>query len=439
MPTMPKKCVLILLDGIGDRSYAQLDDQTPLQAAKTPVLDELAGRGANGLYHAAMLGQALPSETAHFLMFGYDISQFPGRGALEALGAGIDLSPKDVAVLSHFACLHESEGCLTVRQRKPEISKDELSRLIPTVSEFESKGVRIQFIQTGGIFGIISLSGNVSPYITDTDPFLDGKPLIEISPWRDYREDAAACDTATMLREYLIWVYGQLKDHPVNQSRISRGQEAINGFVTQRAGQLKGVMPFEKRYGLRGISIASGIVYWGLNSYLGMDSERVVDSNDPERDMAERLDVAYKALRNYDFVHVHTKATDEAAHTKDPEFKKQVIESLDKGIGRAIGPLMDDPDVLLIVTADHSTPSSGPLIHSGESVPLTLFGRGIRRDRVRGFDEVSVSPGSLGSVRGKELMYLILNHLDRSKLRGIMDTPVDQPYWPGDYEPFRMK
>ena len=436
---MPAKCVLILLDGIGDRSHEQLGDQTPLQAAKTPVLDELAEHGANGLYHAAFQGQALPSETAHFLMFGYDMSDFPGRGALEALGAGIDLSPKDVAVLSHFASLHESEGCLAVKQRKPEISKDELSRLIPAVEEYEVKGMHLQFIQTKGIFGIIRLSGNVSPYITDTDPFMDGKPLIGVNPWRDYREDAAACNSATMLREYLVWVYGQLKDHPVNLSRVNVGQDPINGFVTQRAGKLRSVTPFKKRYGLRGISISSGIVYWGLNSYLGMDSERVVDGKDPEKDMVDRLDIAYKALKNYDFVHVHTKAPDEAAHTKDPEFKKQVIEALDKGIGRAIGPLLDDPDVLLIVTADHSTPSSGPLIHSGESVPLTFLGRGVRKDKVCSFDEVSVSPGALGSVRGKELMYLILNHLERSKLRGIMDTPVDQPHWPGDYEPFRLK
>jgi 2,3-bisphosphoglycerate-independent phosphoglycerate mutase len=68
---MPKKCILLLLDGIGDRSYKQFDNQTPLQAARTPVLDKIAAGGSNGLYHAALLGQALPSENAHFHMFGY--------------------------------------------------------------------------------------------------------------------------------------------------------------------------------------------------------------------------------------------------------------------------------------------------------------------------------------------------------------------------------
>ena len=63
---MAKKCILILLDGLGDRAYEELNYLTPLQAAKTPTLDRLAAGGANGLYHAAMLGQALPSENAHF-------------------------------------------------------------------------------------------------------------------------------------------------------------------------------------------------------------------------------------------------------------------------------------------------------------------------------------------------------------------------------------
>lgn len=436
---MPQKCVLILLDGIGDRSYEQFDHQTPLQAAKTPVLDGLAEGGANGLFHAALLGQALPSEHAHFLMFGYDMSGFPGRGALEALGAGIKLSSKDVAVLSHFACLHGSEGYLVVDQRKPEISDNEISGLIQAVAKYDSRGVTIRFIQTGGIFGIIILTGDVAPHITDSDPFIDGRPLIAISPWADFKNDIPSQNAALALKEYLVWTHDQLNDCPVNRSRIRKGQAAVNGFVTQRAGQLKDVIPFNQSYGMRGLSIASGLVYKGLSAYIGMDTKKVDDTEDPEKDIADRLNTAYESLNDYDFVHVHTKAPDEAAHTKDPDAKKSVIESLDRGIGRAIDPFMDDPEVLLIVTADHSTPSSGPLIHSGESVPLTFYGQGVRRDGVSRFNEVDVAAGALGSVRGKELMYLILNHLDRAKLQGVMDTPVDQPYWPGDYEPFWLK
>ena len=56
---MPEKCILILLDGLGDRSYRELDFKTPLQAADTPVLDKVAVASANGMYHAGCMGQAL--------------------------------------------------------------------------------------------------------------------------------------------------------------------------------------------------------------------------------------------------------------------------------------------------------------------------------------------------------------------------------------------
>jgi len=42
-------------------------------------------------------------------------------------------------------------------------------------------------------------------------------------------------------------------------------------------------------------------------------------------------------------------------------------------------------------------------------------------------------------VRGKEMMYLILNYLDRAKLMGIMDTENNQPFWPGKYSWFSLK
>jgi 2,3-bisphosphoglycerate-independent phosphoglycerate mutase len=163
------------------------------------------------------------------------------------------------------------------------------------------------------------------------------------------------------------------------------------------------------------------------------------DTDDPGVDLADRLRAACAALNDYDFIHVHTKGPDEAAHTKSPAAKKAMIEALDKGLGQAITPVLDDPDTLLVVTSDHATPCAGPLVHSGEAVVLCLLGQGIPRDSVERFDEVSAAAGALGQVRGKELMYLILNHTDRIKLTGIMDTPSDQAFWPGDYEPMRVE
>ncbi|MEN6331849.1 MAG: alkaline phosphatase family protein [Smithella sp.] len=433
-----KKCLLIILDGLGDRSFASLGHQTPLQAAHTPALDAIARAGVNGLYHAACLGQALPSENAHFALFGFDPEDFPGRGALEALGAGIPLSEKDVALLAHLASLCEDKGFLFVKKNVAEASPDEIAAILPAVTQPWGKNIRIEFHPVKGPFGVLKMTGDVSPYITDTNHMADGRPVMSVVPWKPYARDASACNTARALSKYLIDIYRRLDGHAFNQARRRLGLTPVNGLVTQRAGRIKNISYFSERYGLMGLSVSAGVLFKGMSAYLGLDFLRGEESDDPEEEIARRLVQARDALETYDFIHVHTKTPDEAAHRKDPFLKKTVIEALDRGIARQIGPFLDNPDTLVIVTSDHSTPSEGSLVHSGEPVPLVMQGCGVRRDRVESFDEVSAHAGALGMVRGKEMMYLILNYLDRAKLVGTMDTENDQPFWPGNYSWFSL-
>jgi 2,3-bisphosphoglycerate-independent phosphoglycerate mutase len=439
---MPTRCMLLLLDGLGDRAYAAFQRRTPLQAARTPYLDRLAALGANGSFHASRQGEALPSENAHFAIFGYTPESFPGRGPLEALGAGIDLTLSDVAVLSHFASLQQDGRGLVLKSGKLSVGPDEIRQLAALAADFEHGGVRVCFHHTHKAHGLLTLHGNVAPFFTDTDPVTEGRLLIEPLAHAGYEQDAAVGSAVAALKSYLLHIYRSLKGHPINRMRGGMRREAgldsIDGLVTQRAGRLKPVQPFEQRYGLKGLSMASGLVYQGLSRFIGMDFAKVNDSEDPGEDMAWRIGQAHRALNEYEFVHVHTKVPDEAAHTKDPEKKKTAIEALDAGLARSLPAVLDDPDILVVVTSDHSTPSSGPLIHSGETVPLIFYGRGVRPDDVDRFDEVSAIRGALGQVRGSELMLMILNALDRAKLHGLMDTPRDQPYWPGSYTAFKI-
>jgi 2,3-bisphosphoglycerate-independent phosphoglycerate mutase len=238
---------------------------------------------------------------------------------------------------------------------------------------------------------------------------------------------------------YSNWAHRRLREHPVNTRRVREGLPPLNGLLTQRAGRLGKPLSFRDYTGLRGFSLASAPLYWGLCTYLGMDVRKVTDTADPARDLAERLRLAREALTTHDFVHVHTKAPDEAAHRKDPRAKLAVIEALDRALQEASGPLADDPEILLAVTSDHSTPSSGPLVHSGDAVPLMLCGHGVRRDAVTRYDEVSAAQGALGCVRGRELLYLVLSHLGRARLAGTREAPSDRPYWPAPYRTFRLQ
>ncbi len=436
---MSKKFILILLDGLGDRSFPQLGCRTPLQAAHTPFLDYLAGQGCSGLYHASCPGQALPSENAHFAMFGYDLREFPGRGALEALGAGIELERDEVSVLTHFVNVSQENGRLRLMQDKVQADPDEAGKAFSEVAEFEANGLSIRLVPVKGLFGVIILKGGASAYITDSNPVLDGNLLSAIQPLKSHVNDPASANTARVLKKYLCLAYDKLSRAGLNAARQKAGKPTLNALVTQRPGRLRDPVPFAGKNGLKGLTISSGVVYQGLGAYLGMDVRHASEFDDPGREIKDRVNMAKACLEDYDFIHVHSKAPDEAAHQKDPLLKKKVIQSLDQGLSEALPALLEREDVVVAVTADHSTPSGGPLVHSGEPVPLLIAGPGVRVDQVDKFDEISAACGGLGCVRGKEFMYLVLNYLERSKLVGLMDTPVDQPYWPGNPEPFTLE
>jgi len=433
------KTILVLLDGIGDRSYKILDHRTPLQVAATPNLNRLAQLGSNGLYHAGLTGQCLPSETAHFLMFGYDLQGFPGRGLLEAVGEGVEFEDSDVLCLAHL-CGVRWEGnvpILTVKRDGIEGEAQELDELYAALTPYKAHQIRFRLQQTRRNDAILVLKGQASPYISDSDPMVLGRPLARIFPLFKSPEPAPAEKTAKALNTYLTHCHSVLEDHELNRARRKRNLSIPNFLVTQRCGRRISQEPFEEKWGLSGMLIGSVSIYGGLAHELGLEYVRVRDSEDPGKDLRERIRMALED-NSHDFVHVHSKVPDEAAHKGDAQGKKEAIVALDHGLDELVKAVENRDDLLVAVTSDHSTPSESSLIHSGETSPLTLVGPNVRRDDVDTFDELSVAKGCLGLVRGKELMLNILNYMDRSVLRGHRLGKIERPYFPHAYEPFKL-
>ena len=93
----------------------------------------------------------------------------------------------------------------------------------------------------------------------------------------------------------------------------------------------------------------------------------------------------------------------------------------------------------MVVTSDHATPSSGPLIHSGEAIPLLIAGGpNVLSDHVKEFHERVVIAGGLGGVYGTDIMPILLNLTDRVRLHGVRHQPQARPYWSGAMQPFRL-
>jgi 2,3-bisphosphoglycerate-independent phosphoglycerate mutase len=56
--------------------------------------------------------------------------------------------------------------------------------------------------------------------------------------------------------------------------------------------------------------------------------------------------------------------------------------------------------------------------HSGDPVPLTIYCPGSRKDDVDKFDEISCANGALGRIRGKDLLPIMMDLVNRSEMYG---------------------
>jgi len=428
------KIILILLDGLGDRAYPELSHRTPLQAAKTPNLDRLAALGSNGLFHASHPGQCLPSEIAHYLLFGYDLKDFPGRGLLEAIGEDVSFEDEDVLCLAHLCRIEWREGVAILTRGRDDISgtREEFGRVYSLISRFEADTIRIRLEHTRRNDAILVLSGPVSDRISDSDPMRTGSPIASVEPLAAVSSKHAE-RTATFLNAYLRHCHEILNDPVKNPYQHTL---PANFLVTQRSGKYRPQNTFYDRWGLRGAMIASPSVYAGLARVIGLDFIPAIDTASPGKDLSERIAQAITDT-DHDFVHVHTKVADEAAHTGDPQHKREMISRLDSGLDEIFNAIQGRDDILLAITADHSTPSGSPLIHSGEPVPVLICGPNVRRDNVNIFDEIEAGHGCLGMLRGHELLAMLLNYANRSALYSHRLGSEDRPYVSLNYHPFK--
>ena len=421
--------MLLILDGLADRPQKTLGWKTPLEAAEIPNLDRLAALGSNGLLDPLGPGIPMGSETAHFLIFGYPLEDFPGRSVIEALGRNVPMEAGDVLCLASFATVVRDGGHL-IRKRlayeHPEsIDEKVLVALSETISRFEHKRIRIELRYAGSGEGMLFLRGKVSPHFTDSDPFADGRPVLKVQPL-EMPERSLAQRASEALNGYLLWVYERLKNHPINRDRV----QPVNFLVTKWSGRYpeKPPLPFEARYGMKGVAIESGSLYVGLARFLGLEPMEISPEKDAGRDMGQKVRCALETFeRGCDFAYIHTKAPDVEGHKGDPLQKAKAIEAIDRSLEPLVRRVREDPDFLLVVTGDHGTPSSGRMLHSGDSIPILFAGMNVLQDDVSRFNERNATRGGMGRLRGLDVMNIALNLTERANLYGVKHHPLSVP------------
>ena len=393
------KHIIILGDGMADEPCAALNGQTPLEAADTPALDELARRGRCGLLATVPPGFQPGSEIAHLSLLGYNLPEvFEGRGTLEAASMGVEIAPGEMAMRCNFICI-APDG--TIKNHSAgHISTAESEELIKYLNEHLSDG-RSSFF-TGVSYRHLLKVRNADKRIDCTPPHdVPGTLAEDVMP-RPLLP--AAGETASYISRLIRESQRLLADHPVNQKRIKEGKDPANSIWPWSPGYKPAMRTMQELYGIgKGYVISAVDLIRGLGVYAGLEPIIVEGATGLyDTDYEAKLKAALDALKgDADFVFLHIEASDEAGHEGDALLKKRTVEYLDH---RVVGPLLKaledfDEDVAVALLPDHPTPCH-IRTHTATPVPFVIWRKDVEPDDVLVYTERSAEAGAYGLLEG---------------------------------------
>ena len=406
------KGIILVMDGMADRPIKELDNQTPLQAAKTPNMDKLAENGITGIMDPIKPGIIPGSDTAHLSILGYDpYVVYTGRGPFEASGVGLEVIPGDIGFRCNFSTSDE-EGIIT--DRRAGRIREGTDKIVETLNTMTINGyedVEIIFKESTGHRAVLILRGeNLSDKVTDADPKVEGNKPKTVKPTDDSEE---AKRTADLLNKIVQKSYDMIKDHPINLKRIENNEPPANIIIPRGAGAAPNIESINDKYEVNSACIAETGLIMGIGRFAGMD---IIEMEDVTGGVDTNLDNIIETILDevnnseHDFFLINIDGADESGHDGNFIEKKEFIEKVDKVV---MSKLLDLEDVTIFLTADHSTPVS-VMNHSGDPVPIVINGPNVRVDDVKEYHEFATYKGGLCRIRGSDVMNIMMDLMNNS-------------------------
>ena len=362
------KYIVVLGDGMADEPIAELGDKTPLEAASTPMLDELSKKSEVGLVHTIPEGMKPGSDTANLAVLGYNPRKYyTGRSPLEALSIGVDMKDTDIAIRANIVTVSDDnlpyEEKTIIDHSSSEISTEDAAVLLDALKAELQNDIYQFYLGTSYRHLLIWQNGSVVELTPPHDVL--GQTIGQYLP-----EDKA-------LSEMMKKSYDILANHPINIERKKQGLNPANSLWFWGAGTKPALSSFEEKNKLKGAMISAVDLLKGIAVGAGMKVIEVEGADGTLHTNYEgKADAAVKTLieDGSDFVYIHVEAPDEMGHQGSKERKIQAIQFLDEKVIRRVKEKMDASGEAyrMLVLPDHPTPIRCRT-HTSNPVPYLLY------------------------------------------------------------------
>ena len=398
------KYIVVLGDGMADYPIDELNEQTPLEYANTPMMDELAQKSEIGQVHTIPAGMSPGSDTANLSVLGYDPKKYyTGRSPLEALSIGVPMKDTDIAIRCNIVTVSDEETGYKdkkmIDHSAGEISTEDADVLIQAVQE--AFGNEMFHFYTGTSYRHLLIwdKGNV----------------VELTPPHDILTKTIGnyLPKEKLLAEMMEKSYEILNNHPINVAREKAGLHKANSLWFWGAGTKPALDDFTEKTGKRGVMISAVDLLKGIGVGAGLHNIIVEGADGTlETNYEGKAQAAVDALTKdgYDFAYIHVEAPDEMGHQGSVERKIKSIEYLDQRVIRVVKEGMDasGEDYRMLVLPDHPTPIV-LRTHSSDPVPYMLFDSTNHGSRMWHYNEREAAASGIDMPSGAALMEYFLD------------------------------
>ncbi|MDO8444495.1 MAG: cofactor-independent phosphoglycerate mutase [Deltaproteobacteria bacterium] len=387
------KYIILLGDGMSDYPMDELGGKTPLQVAKTPNMDYLAGQGRVGLAKTVPDGFPPGSDVANLSVFGYNpVECYTGRAPLEAASIGVSLHKDDVAIRCNLVTLESGPDGLYMKDFSAGHIKTEQATKIIQHLGAELNSDEFKFYPGVSYRHLLVWKGGNERVKTTPPHDITGKEVSPFLPFGNGQEKIIKLMTDSQRL---------LANNSINP--------AANSIWLWGQGKAPSMQTYREKFGLEGSVISAVDLMKGIGIYAGLDVINVpgatgwIDTN-----YKGKADYALRSLEIKDFVYVHVEAPDEAAHNGMLKEKIRAIEEFDEFVvGTVLKGAGKLGDFRLLVLPDHPTPVSLKT-HTADPVPFVFYDSTKTKDSgIKTFDEDTAGGTGLFVNDGFKLMEMM--------------------------------
>lgn len=356
--------IMVVLDGIQDVSYSELDRKTPYDWGKGENFRTIEDACVRGRLATTPEGFEPDTQACILTMLGVRPEDIPsGRSYIEALALEIPVGGDDIVLRCNFVKITPG-GILEIPTcSAPHDVAETLKSAVSTIPGNSITQVgsykSLQVIKGGGKFMMSMKTFPPHNYA--------GKPLESLLPSGNELADKLAAFSRKQLKLYAPYtVLNWAQSVPCT----------LPSFASLHGG-------------MTGAMVSATHAPMGCAVAMGMDCPRIpTATGDTDTDLAAKVAETLRLADERDFVMLHVGGPDEATHRQDAREKAVFVKKLDAELIAPILNGMNDGDKLMI-TCDHvALCKTGG--HTSEPVKFMLYEKG------------KVLGGDMGDVDGRK-------------------------------------